>query len=156
MIKRMWIDQPSSKQELHHMHGQNVLANDLGGDYLQVYPVKNKCISMVVGRRALVDGWQTDWTKELIKPEHGRKVLARYKNSHGKNRIVIAMWIEAHTKEVGEFDEFHEHCDYDEGSDQYYWPQGWYECVENWESLSAVFISEIITHWQPLPECPDD
>ena len=45
---------------------------------------------------------------------------------------------------------------YDEESDTDYWPQGWYEQIDNWEELSSVMVHEgEVTCWVPLPEFPE-
>jgi hypothetical protein len=46
--------------------------------------------------------------------------------------------------------------DYDEDEDEYYWPEGWYELIDNWEDYSAVRIHYDVTHWTPLPDGPEE
>jgi len=41
---------------------------------------------------------------------------------------------------------------YDENTDEYYWPQGWYEWNETEETHFA--LPDTVTHWMPLPEVP--
>lgn len=66
-LKRMWINQPSTRQPLHHLHGVNVLADDT-----RVYFLSGPIISMETPRQPspLSNGWRvsgkkTDRIKEL-------------------------------------------------------------------------------------------
>jgi hypothetical protein len=44
---------------------------------------------------------------------------------------------------------------YDEDAETYYLEPGWYE--RQWESACNVSkLSDTVTHWQPLPEPPED
>jgi len=85
-------------------------------------------------------------------PEPGIKVLAHYFNSHGKSRTVCARWIPAKF-ESGDSDVYDDDfLEYDEESDTFYWPEAWYEEIENWDDYGSVKINEgEVTHWQPLP-----
>ena len=47
-------------------------------------------------------------------------------------------------------------ADYDEETDEYYFPEGWWEVIKNWDDYSCVAIEDTITHWMPLPEPPKD
>ena len=87
-------------------------------------------------------------------PKSGVTVLACYKNSLGNLRRIRAAWTAAKTVESNSDDEFFE---YDEATDCYYAPEGWYECIDNWDEYSSVMVSEgEVTHWMPLPLAPDD
>ena len=85
-------------------------------------------------------------------PASGLTVLACYKNSHGNWRRIRAEWVAAKTQESG--------CDsdigeYDEATDTYYDPQGWYEKIDCWDDgFSAVGVRHEVTHWMPLPAPP--
>ena len=88
---------------------------------------------------------------ETVMPESGQVVLACYKNETGKVRIIRAQWVKAKTSESG----WESDCgEYDEEADCYYDPEGWYECIDNWNEYSSVFVSANITHWMPLPPPP--
>lgn len=56
-LKRMWINQPSVLQPLHHLHGTNVLAYREDGDTYRVYFLSGNVISQRVPGFALSDGW---------------------------------------------------------------------------------------------------
>ena len=56
--RRCWINQPSSLQPLHHLHGVRVLATKDYGDLDRVYFLDGDVISQVVPRLALVEGWR--------------------------------------------------------------------------------------------------
>ena len=46
--------------------------------------------------------------------------------------------------------------EYDEETDEYYFPDGWWEVIKNWDDYSCVAISDFVTHWMPLPEPPKE
>ena len=81
-------------------------------------------------------------------PEPNTKVLAYYFNSHGKGRTICAIWVPANSREVTGDDSISE-------PDEDYWPEGWYEQIENWEDLGWVNVYEgEVAYWQPLPKWP--
>ena len=81
------------------------------------------------------------------------KVLATYKNSCGMNRIVVASYFNKFEEESsGDCEGWDE---YDEATDCYYIPEGWYEQQDNWGEYASIHIHEgEVTHWMPLPEPP--
>ena len=88
-------------------------------------------------------------------PGPGVKVLAHYLNALGKGRTVCAIWVPAKSRtDDGDLDS-DDFLEYDEEDDKFYWPEGWYEAIENWEELGWVRIYEgEIVYWQPLPQWP--
>ena len=46
--------------------------------------------------------------------------------------------------------------EYDEETDEYYFPVGWWEVIKNWDDYSCVAIHDFVTHWMPLPEPPKE
>ncbi len=89
-------------------------------------------------------------------PESERTVLAFYLNSHGKGRRVRAEYIAAKTKSADDGWDSDEPADYDEQADEYFWPAGWYEVMDNWDDLTHMVIHEgEVTHWMPLPKSPE-
>lgn len=85
-------------------------------------------------------------------PEYGKKVLASYVNSCGKERIIVGSYVGKLQEEAGVDDDWFE---YDEATDNYYLPEGWYEQQENWGEYSSIFVNEgAVTHWMPLPKPP--
>ena len=86
-------------------------------------------------------------------PDSGCVVLACYRNSAGNLRRIRAEWVAAKTQESGGDSNIGE---YDEATDTYYDPQGWYERIDNWDDgFSAVGVSQgEVTHWMPLPDVP--
>ncbi len=87
-------------------------------------------------------------------PQSGQTVLACYKNSAGNWRRIRAEWIAAKTSESGPESDIGE---YDEESDTYYDPEGWYEKVNNWDEYSYIAVTEgDVSHWMPMPEPPAD
>lgn len=47
-------------------------------------------------------------------------------------------------------------ADYDEDTDEYYFPEGWWEVIKNWDDYSCVAIEDTVTHWMPLPKPPKE
>lgn len=87
-------------------------------------------------------------------PQSGVTVLACYRNSAGKLRRIRAEWIAAQTQESGGESIIGV---YDEATDTYYDPEGWYEKIDNWDDgFSAIGVHQgEVTHWMPLPAAPD-
>ncbi len=46
--------------------------------------------------------------------------------------------------------------EYNEETDEYYLCEGWYERIHNWDDYISVYISDTVTHWQPLPKPPKE
>jgi hypothetical protein len=86
-------------------------------------------------------------------PEPSVKVLAHYFNALGKGRTICAIWVPAKSRsDEGDLDA-DDFLEYDEESDKYHWPEGWYEAIENWEELGWAKVYEgEIAYWQPLPQ----
>jgi hypothetical protein len=85
-------------------------------------------------------------------PENGATVLACYTNSASKVRRIRAHWIAAKS-EVADTDS--DNSEYEEATDTYWTPEGWYEQIDNWGDYSSVFVCEgAVTHWMPLPPAP--
>lgn len=57
-MKRMWINQPSTLQPLHKLHGTNVLAQSDTDDTYRVYFLSGDVMSQQVPKNTLSDGWQ--------------------------------------------------------------------------------------------------
>ncbi|MHC1670481.1 hypothetical protein ACODUO_15075 [Stenotrophomonas maltophilia] len=74
----------------------------------------------------------------------------------GKLVRLIAVFCSKHTQEASDQHFGDDWCDYDETTDTYYCPEGWYEQIKNWDELSAVHISDMNPAlWQHLPELPE-
>ncbi|MBM5817683.1 MAG: hypothetical protein FJ083_14185 [Cyanobacteria bacterium K_Offshore_surface_m2_239] len=87
-------------------------------------------------------------------PDPERKVLAHYQDDLGKGRTVCAIWVPKNTKIIDvDYDDIC--CDYDEYTDTYYWAQGWYETIENWDDMGYVTIDHPVLYWARLPQWPD-
>lgn len=86
-------------------------------------------------------------------PRSGQTVLAFYRNSHGNGRLIRAMWVAEYTLPAAEYDI----GEYDEATDEYYDPQGWYECISNWDEYSHVTVCEgDVTLWAEMPAHPEE
>lgn len=86
-------------------------------------------------------------------PESGQHVLACCK--YGNGAYVCCAFHTESMKEVCRFD-----CDagaiYDEDTDEYYFPEGWWESVKNWDECTCVAIGDFVTHWMTLPGPPKE
>jgi len=58
-LTRMWINQPSTLQPHHKLHGTNVLARHEYGDTMQIFFLSGEVISQQVSRLALSPGWNS-------------------------------------------------------------------------------------------------
>ena len=87
-------------------------------------------------------------------PKAGKKVIAKYNTDRGqKPRVIIAHRLLDTFAECN--CEYDCDCVYDEKTDNFYYPAGWYEQVENWDDFACVRVCDgTITHWMPLPELP--
>ena len=57
-LQRMWINQPSTLQPLHRLHGTNVLATPDAGKVHIVYFLSGDVISQQVPPNVLSKGWR--------------------------------------------------------------------------------------------------
>jgi hypothetical protein len=97
-----------------------------------------------------------EWIPVEIKlPEKGQNVFAHYKNSFGKDRIIRSKYLRKYQEEASD-DEL-DFAEYSEEHDENFWPEGWYEQIDNWGDYSAVAVVEgEIDYWLPLPPLPED
>lgn len=86
-------------------------------------------------------------------PPPGIPVLAYYVNEYDKERRIRAQYVPEKFRSTEEMD-FDEGAEYDDVTDQYYWPAGWYEWNEHEETHWAV--SDPVTHWMRLPAPPSN
>ncbi len=56
-LSRMWINQPSTLQPHHALHGERVLAIPESGDTYRVYFLRGDVVSQQMAKTALSDGW---------------------------------------------------------------------------------------------------
>ena len=56
-LERMWINQPSSLQQHHNMHGTNVLASPESQTVTQIFFLSGPLISQQISPLALSKGW---------------------------------------------------------------------------------------------------
>lgn len=98
-----------------------------------------------------------EWISATLHPKSGEHVLAccEIRGLNGKKRHYICEAFYAAEKSItGSYDMDDLDLVYDEDADEYYWPEGWYEVIHNWDEYEAVAIEDFVTHWKPLPEMP--
>ena len=79
-----------------------------------------------------------------------RKCVAFYKNSHGKNRTIMAEYLPRYSVETnGECDNDGVE-EYNEEKDAYYYIEGWWEMIDNWPDYTMVVVHEEVTHWKHI------
>lgn len=95
-----------------------------------------------------VGGWIS--VKDRL-PESGlASCQIRLMSGKHKYYVCEAMYTAPKTVSAGGYDDFD--ADYDEETDTYYYPEGWWEKIHNWDEYSNVAIADFVTHWMPLPE----
>ena len=92
-------------------------------------------------------------------PENAEAVLVRgYAVNNPKHKTTFkGRWIAAHSAlaDVLGADSDMD-WEYDEATDEYYAPEGWYERIENWDDYTDIKVCDYtVTHWMPLPEPPE-
>lgn len=56
-VRRMWVNQPSTRQSHHHLHGERVLAVREHGDTYLIYFLHGDVVSQQIPASALSEGW---------------------------------------------------------------------------------------------------
>ena len=91
-------------------------------------------------------------------PKSGERVLAccrvKWVGGGGRTYVCVAF----HTEPKKETCCYSDGIDmeYDEETDEYYLPEGWWEEINNWDDYSFVAIGDFVTHWMPMPEPPKE
>jgi hypothetical protein len=86
-------------------------------------------------------------------PDSGKVVLACYTNRAGRVRRIRAEWVAEKSREANSEDS--DIGVYDEATDTFYDPPGWYEKIDNWGDYSSVAVCEgEVTHWMDMPAAP--
>ena len=82
-------------------------------------------------------------------PKVDKPVLITAKDNNYEY-VCVGKWVEKYS--VEDYGENFEFTDYNEENDTYYCPEGWYECIHNWDDYSDVFIYDEVIAWRPLPK----
>lgn len=87
------------------------------------------------------------------KPESGKHVLLCCEiRPSGKRYVCDGYYAKAKSTTSGYSNDWD--CEYDEETDEYYLPEGYYEIIKNWGDYSSIAVEDFVTHWKPLPEPP--
>lgn len=86
-------------------------------------------------------------------PKSGEHVLACCETGYSKSRYVCDAFYAAPKTETCDWNDDID-MEYDEDTDEYYMPSGWWEVIKNWDDYSCVAIEDFVTHWMPLPDPP--
>jgi len=82
--------------------------------------------------------------------------VATYLNRSGKRRRIMAEYFRRYTVEANMDDSSEGVSEYCEEKDTYFYAEGWWERIDNWEDYSFIVVHEgEITHWMPLPNPPE-
>lgn len=86
-------------------------------------------------------------------PESGKHVLLCCEvRPSGKRYVCDGYYAKAKSTTSGYSNDWD--CEYDEETDEYYLPEGYYEIIKNWGDYSSIAIEDFVTHWKSLPEPP--
>lgn len=86
-------------------------------------------------------------------PDSGVHVLASCRSPGGFRYVCDAFYSAPKTEVCSYSDNID--MEYDEETDEYYMPEGWWEVIKNWNEYSCIGIEDTVTHWMPLPESPE-
>lgn len=85
-------------------------------------------------------------------PEPMKPVLIAFLEcGRSKSVVARACWAPAKHANCDDWP-YEEGAEYDEETDAFYWPEGWYEW--NQQEECHWMLRGVITHWMPLPELP--
>ena len=86
------------------------------------------------------------------KPENGKNILVFYKDDNFKHDVVlIAAYFGQYELEAAS-DAFGDDLEYNNDTDEYFAPAGWYEYSEHNGDYCYIYFSGInITHWMEIP-----
>lgn len=106
-------------------------------------------------RAEALEAQAIQWTPvtEALPPTMLR-VLAVY-NDGRATMTIRALHLAAREAICWEWTNFDEPIDYDEETGQGYYPEGWYEAVEDGEYAFIGPLSGTVTHWAHMPKLPE-
>lgn len=83
------------------------------------------------------------------KPKSDKPVLVTCEFGAGKY-VCDAIWADKLSVECSMESDIDP--DYDEETDAFYFPEGWWEIIENWGDYEYVAICDHVTAWMPKPK----
>jgi len=101
------------------------------------------------GLNAQRDSWQPI---ETAPPQ--KDVLLHYKTEYGFWLTIRAEFVPEATRDVDD-QPYDGDAVYDKVTDRHWWPEGWYELIDNWGDMSCVMVHGAPYRWMLLPAAPD-
>lgn len=99
---------------------------------------------------AALNGWQPI---ETAPPAQNVYVFG--KNALGKGRTFKAHFLPKFHAECDYLQYDPDAYDYHEENDCYYYKEGWYESIENWDEFTSIYVTDVdLSLWTPLPAPP--
>lgn len=83
------------------------------------------------------------------KPKSGKHVFVTCEFGSGEY-VCDAFWADKFSVECSMESDIDP--DYDEETDAFYFPEGWWEIVKNWGDYSYIAIYDRVTAWMPKPK----
>lgn len=87
----------------------------------------------------------------MKKPEIGKQVLVKTKNSLDHINVTTGMYIPKQFRE-DLYSNTNMDCDYNEEKDIYYWSEGWYEFQQTNLEFTWSFIHDEVISWKEIPK----
>jgi len=95
------------------------------------------------------EGWQSI---ETAPPQ--KAVLLHYKTEYGFWLTIRAEFVPEATRDVDD-QPYDGDAVYDKVTDRHWWPEGWYELIDNWGDMSCVMVHGAPYRWMLLPAAPN-
>lgn len=89
-LKRMWINQPSTSQPYHALHGTNVLAVKEYGSTYCIFFLCGPIVSQQIDGAALSPGWREPPARGVYQEVLRKYLEQQDDNAHSENALLLA------------------------------------------------------------------